>query len=98
EGVHIGDGVFIGHGVMFTNDRHPGAVNEDGSVKGKGDWVCEETHIEDGVALGSNVTILPGIRIGKGAMVGAGAVVTKDVAAGSIVAGNPAKPMGNPAI
>jgi len=91
EGVHIGDDVFIGHGVMFTNDKLPKA-----SANGKpitNEWTLLETFVEDGVSIGSNATILCGIRIHKGAMIGAGAVVTKDVPAGATVVGNPARIM-----
>lgn len=89
EGVHIGNDVFIGHGVMFTNDKHPRA-----SIDGKpitDEWTLSETHIEDDVSIGSNATILCGIRIHKGAKIGAGAVVTKDVPANTTVIGNPAR-------
>lgn len=89
EGVRIGDDVFVGHGVMFTNDRHPRA-----SIDGRpvtDEWTMEETVIEDGVAIGTNATILCGLTIGRGAVVGAGAVVVKDVPPGATVAGNPAR-------
>jgi acetyltransferase-like isoleucine patch superfamily enzyme len=92
EGVHIGDDVFVGHGVVFTNDKYPRA-----SIAGRpvtGEWELLETVVEDGVAIGSNATILCGIRIGKGALIGAGAVVTADVPAGAKVAGVPARPIG----
>lgn len=91
EGVTIGDGVFVGHGVMFTNDRFPAAVNEDGSMKSAEDWKCEGTVVEDFASIGTNATILPGITIGHHALVGAGAVVTKNVEPYAVVAGNPAK-------
>lgn len=91
EGVHIGDGVFVGHNVTFINDKFPRAVNADGSLQTEADWACIETHIEDGASIGSSATILCGIRVGKGAIVGAGSVVTKDVPAGAVVAGNPAR-------
>lgn len=90
-GVHIGDRVFVGHGVMFTNDKQPRACNADGTAQGPDDWELLETWIEDDVSIGSNATILCGLRIGKGAMVGAGAVVTKDVPPGACVVGNPAR-------
>ncbi len=93
EGVELGNFVFIGHGVMFTNDRRPGACNADGSLKGEGDWTLEYTWIEDFVSIGSGAVILPGLRIGEHASVGAGAVVTRDVAPHTIVAGNPARVM-----
>jgi acetyltransferase-like isoleucine patch superfamily enzyme len=91
EGVHIGDGCFIGHGVIFINDKKPMAVNPDGSMQTDDDWQLLETHIEDQVSVGSGAIIMGGVRIGKGAMIGAGAVVTKDVAPGTVVAGVPAR-------
>ena len=91
EGVELEDEVFIGHGVIFTNDRYPRAANEDGSLKGNEDWLMECTRVERGATIGSGAVVLPGIKIGAGAMVGAGSVVTRDVAAGSIVRGNPAR-------
>jgi acetyltransferase-like isoleucine patch superfamily enzyme len=91
--VTLQDDVFIGHGVMFTNDKFPASVNPDGSLKEKADWTCLPTVVEDGAAIGSNATILPGITIGARALVGAGAVVTKDIAPGAVVAGNPARPL-----
>lgn len=93
EGVHIEDNVFIGHGVMFTNDLFPRATNADGSQQGEADWHVIDTHVKKGASIGSNATILCGITIGENAIIGAGAVVTKDVAANMIVAGNPAKPI-----
>ena len=95
EGVHIGDGVFVGHGVMFTNDTHPRAVNNNGALQSEADWEVVETVIEDRVSIGSNATILCGITIGQSAMVGAGAVVTGDVPAFAIVAGVPARVLGD---
>jgi acetyltransferase-like isoleucine patch superfamily enzyme len=91
EGVHIEDHVFIGHGVMFTNDLFPRATNPDGSQQTEADWKIIETFIKKGASIGSNATILCGITIGEGAMVGAGAVVTKDVPPGALVVGNPAR-------
>lgn len=91
EGVKIGDGVFVGHNVSFINDLFPRAVNQDGSLQTEADWHVVETVIEDRVSIGTSVTILGGVRIGEGAMIGAGSVVTKDVPAGVVVAGNPAK-------
>ncbi len=91
EGVHIEDNCFIGHGVMFTNDLFPRATNPDGSPQSETDWKLVETFIKKGASIGSNATILCGITIGENAMVGAGAMVTKDVAPNTIVAGNPAK-------
>lgn len=89
-GVHIADGVFVGHGVMFTNDMFPRAINRDGSLQSDEDWEMLETHVGHGVSIGSGATILPGVTIGEWAMIGAGSVVTRDVPAHTIVAGNPA--------
>lgn len=94
-GVHIADGVFVGHGVMFTNDIYPRAVNPDGSLQTEADWTLVETHVGPRASLGSNCTILAGVTIGEGAMVGAGAVVTKDVPPYAIVAGVPARVIGD---
>jgi acetyltransferase-like isoleucine patch superfamily enzyme len=91
EGVHIEDNVFIGHGVMFTNDLFPRATNSDGSQQTDTDWKLIETHVKKGASIGSNATILCGITIGENALIGAGSVVTKDVSANTIVAGNPAR-------
>lgn len=91
EGVHIANNVFIGHNVTFINDKFPRATNEDGSVQTDADWICEETNIEEGASVGSSVTILCGITIGKKAIIGAGSVVTKNVPEKAVVAGNPAK-------
>ncbi len=91
EGVHIEDGVFIGHGVMFTNDKYPRAVNPDGAMQTEADWAVIETFVKKGASIGSNATIICGVTIGEGAIVGAGAVVTKDVPAGAVVVGNPAR-------
>ncbi|CAN5287448.1 acyltransferase [soil metagenome] len=91
EGVHIADNVFIGHNVTFINDKFPRATNEDGSLQTEADWACIETHIEESASIGSSVTILCGLKIGRKAIVGAGSVVTKDVPANAVVAGNPAK-------
>jgi UDP-2-acetamido-3-amino-2,3-dideoxy-glucuronate N-acetyltransferase len=94
-GVTLGDGVFIGHGVMFINDVYPRAVNPDGTLQDGSDWKVVETTVESRASIGSNATILAGIIIGKEAMVGAGAVVTKDVPAYSIAAGVPARVIGD---
>jgi acetyltransferase-like isoleucine patch superfamily enzyme len=94
EGVSIGDEVFVGHGVMFINDRVPRATRDDGTLQSAGDWKLERTVVEKRVSIGSNATILCGVRIGEGALVGAGAVVTHDVPAGAVVAGIPARPLG----
>jgi UDP-2-acetamido-3-amino-2,3-dideoxy-glucuronate N-acetyltransferase len=91
-GVTIEDEVFIGHGVMFTNDKRPRATNADGTMQGPKDWTLIPTVVKSGASIGSNATILPGITIGEYALVGAGAVVTKDVPAHSTVVGNPARP------
>ena len=93
EGVHIEDGVFIGHGVMFTNDKYPRAINPDGSQQTDADWKVIPTYVKKGAAIGSNATIICGVTIGERAMVGAGAVVTKDVPADAVVAGVPARQM-----
>ena len=91
EGVHIADNVFIGHNVTFINDRFPRATNEDGSIQTEADWKCEETFIDEGASLGSSVTVLCGLRVGKRAIVGAGSVVTKIVPEKAVVAGKPAR-------
>jgi len=91
EGVTIEDEVFVGHGVMFTNDRLPRATTEDGRPQGPSDWKVETTRVGRGASIGSNATILCGTSIGEGATVGAGAVVTRDVPPRAIVAGVPAR-------
>lgn len=91
EGVHIEDNVFVGHNVTFINDKHPRSVNPDGSMQTEKDWKVVETFVKKGASIGSSSTILCGITIGENAIVGAGAVVTKDVPSGAIVAGVPAK-------
>ena len=91
EGVTIEDEVFIGHGVMFINDKYPRATTPDGELQTEADWTCIPTLIKRGSAIGSNATILCGITIGEGAIVGAGSVVTRDVPPRKIVAGNPAR-------
>jgi acetyltransferase-like isoleucine patch superfamily enzyme len=95
EGVEIKDEVFIGHGVMFTNDIYPRAVNADGSLQTKADWVVIETLVKRRASIGSNATILAGVTIGEGALVGAGAVVTHDVPDYAIAAGVPARVIGD---
>ncbi len=94
EGVTIEDGVFVGHGVMFTNDTYPRAVNSGGELLSDGQWDVVPTLVKRRAAIGSNATILPGLTIGEGAQIGAGAVVTKDVPDYAIVAGVPAKIIG----
>ena len=95
EGVTIEDEVFVGHGVMFINDRYPQATNEDGSLQTETDWQVEKTRVKRRASIGSNATIISGITIGEGALVGAGAVVTHDVPDHSIVAGVPARVVGD---
>src|SRR5277367_5828600 len=90
EGVSIEDNVFIGHGVMFINDSYPRATS-DGKLQTEGDWKVEQTVVKKGASIGSGATILSNITVGENAIVGAGSVVTKDVPANGIVAGNPAK-------
>ena len=91
EGVHIGDNVFIGHNVTFINDKYPRSANPDGTMQTEADWSVVETFIKNGASVGSSSTILCGITVGENAIVGAGAVVTKDVPANTVVAGVPAK-------
>jgi len=91
EGVTLEDEVFIGHNVTFTNDRYPRATSRSGQLQTEADWKCIPTLVKRGASIGSGATLLCGITIGEGAMVGAGGVVTKDVPAGAVVAGNPAK-------
>lgn len=93
EGVTIEDEVFIGHGVMFVNDRFPRAVNPDGSMQSDADWTCQKTTVEKGASIGSGSTILGGLTIGRNALIGAGSVVTRDIPSGAVVAGNPARPL-----
>ena len=95
EGVSIEDEVFIGHGVMFTNDKYPQAVNEDGTLQTEADWAVVTTRVKRRSAIGSNATIIAGVTIGASALIGAGAVVTADVPDYAIVAGVPAKVIGD---
>jgi UDP-2-acetamido-3-amino-2,3-dideoxy-glucuronate N-acetyltransferase len=96
EGVTIEDECFVGHGVMFINDRRPAAVNDDGSLKGRDDWSCEPTRVGRRASIGSGAVILGGVTIGEGALVGAGAVVTHDVGPGETVVGVPARVLRGP--
>jgi acetyltransferase-like isoleucine patch superfamily enzyme len=91
EGVTIEDNVFVGHGVTFINDAYPRAANPDGTLQTEADWKVETTLVKKGASIGSGSTILSKITIGENAIVGAGSVVTRDVPANVIVAGNPAK-------
>lgn len=91
DGVEIEDEVFVGHGVLFVNDKFPRATSESGAPKADEDWVLLHTVVERGASLGSGAVVLGGIRIGAGALVGAGAVVTKDVGPREVVAGVPAR-------
>jgi acetyltransferase-like isoleucine patch superfamily enzyme len=91
EGVTIEDEVFVGHGVMFTNDLFPRATAANGALQTEADWTCVKTLVKRGASIGSNATILCGITIGEGALIGAGSVVTKDVPPNAVVAGNPAR-------
>lgn len=91
EGVEIEDNVFVGHGVMFTNDSYPRATNPDGGLQTEADWKVEKTVVKRGASIGTGATILPNVCIGESAIVGAGSVITRDVPAHAVVAGNPAK-------
>lgn len=95
EGVTVEDEVFIGHGVVFINDKYPRATTESGALQTDIDWQVVPTVVRSNASIGSNATIMCGVTIGKGAIIGAGAVVTKDVPAGATVAGNPAKIIAN---
>mgnify|MGYP001368693989 CR=1 FL=1 len=88
EGVTIRDNVFIGHGVVFVNDKFPKSINIDGSMKKDNDWNLKEILVEEGASIGSNATILPGIIIGKNSLIGAGATVTKNIPESKIVVGD----------
>ena len=91
DGITIGDGVFVGLGVLYINHKRPGATAADGGLQTEADWELLRTTVEDGASIGSGAVILGGVTIGAGALVGAGAVVTRDVAAGATVAGVPAR-------
>lgn len=95
DGVTLEDGVFVGHGVMFTNDRFPRALTADGLLQTDADWQLVPTRVGRRASIGSHATILPGVTIGEDALVGAGAVVTRDVPAHAIVAGVPARVVGD---
>jgi acetyltransferase-like isoleucine patch superfamily enzyme len=95
EGVDIEDGVFVGHGVMFINDTYPKAVSEDGELQTEADWQLIRTRVKTRASIGSNATILCGITIGESALVGAGAVITKDVPDYAIIAGVPGRVVGD---
>lgn len=95
EGVVIEDEVFVGHGVMFTNDRYPRATNLDGSLQTEADWKVETTRVKRAASIGTNATIVSGVTIGQGALIGAGAVVTRDVPDHAIVVGVPARVIGD---
>ena len=95
EGVTIEDEVFVGHGVMFTNDKHPQAVNEDGTLQTEADWSVVPTRVKRRAAIGSNATIIAGVQIGASSLIGAGAVVTADVPDYAVVAGVPARVIGD---
>jgi UDP-2-acetamido-3-amino-2,3-dideoxy-glucuronate N-acetyltransferase len=91
DGVEIGDEVFVGHGVVFVNDKFPRATTEEGELQTAGDWELLLTVVERRASVGSGAIVLGGVRIGEGAIVGAGAVVTRDIAPGDVVAGVPAR-------
>lgn len=95
EGVEIEDEVFVGHGVMFTNDRYPRATTDTGELQSDADWELLRTRVGRRASIGSHATILPNLTIGEGALVGAGAVVTRDVPPFAIVAGSPARVVGD---
>jgi UDP-2-acetamido-3-amino-2,3-dideoxy-glucuronate N-acetyltransferase len=92
SGVEIGDEVFVGHGVMFVNDKYPRATSESGALQTEDDWTMLETVVCRRASIGSGAVVLGGVTIGEGALVGAGAVVTRDVSDGVVVTGTPARP------
>ena len=91
EGVTIEDDVFVGHGVMFINDKYPRSTTESGELQTEEDWEVVSTIVKQGASIGSNATLLCGVTVGSGSIVGAGSVVTRDVPDNTVVAGNPAK-------
>ena len=91
HGFNLGEGVFLGPGVMLLNDKHPRAINPDGTVKSEDDWTVSEGFVDYGASVGGGAVVLPGIRIGRMAIVGSGAVVTRDVPERGVVYGNPAR-------
>jgi len=93
EGVTIEDNVFVGHGVVFINDPYPRSVNTDGGLQTEADWKVHETRVKKGASIGSGAVIMCNVTIGENALIGAGAVVTKSVPDGAVVAGNPARVM-----
>jgi UDP-2-acetamido-3-amino-2,3-dideoxy-glucuronate N-acetyltransferase len=94
DGVTIGDGVFVGHGVLFINDKYPRATSAAGALQTAKDWELQRTTVADHATLGSGAVVLGGVTIGREAMIGAGAVVTRDVSPREIVAGNPSRSLG----
>jgi UDP-2-acetamido-3-amino-2,3-dideoxy-glucuronate N-acetyltransferase len=98
EGVVLETGVFVGHGVTFINDRYPKATTSTGELQTEVDWKCQRTLVKRGASIGSGATLLGGITVGENAIVGAGSVVTRDVAAGATVAGNPARVIRAPSL
>lgn len=95
EGVTIEDEVFVGHGVVFSNDLYPRAANSDGTLQTEADWAVAETVVRRGASIGNNASVMGGVTIGRGALVGAGAVVTRDVPDYAVVAGVPARVIGD---
>jgi acetyltransferase-like isoleucine patch superfamily enzyme len=93
DGVEIGDEVFVGHNVVFINDKRPRATNEAGDLQTDEDWTLVRTVVERGASIGSGAIVMGGVRIGERAVIGAGAVVTSDVGAGETVVGSPARPI-----
>ncbi len=93
SGVEISDGVFVGHGVVFVNDKHPRATTESGTLQTDDDWTMLRTLVDRRVSIGSGAVVLGGVTLGEGSLIGGGAVVTRDVAPGEVVAGNPARPL-----